>query len=117
MVMHSCSGGRLEVMGLIIGKVNGPTMIVMDVFALLVERTEMCVNAHEEAYEYITTYTESCKWVGEAGLKMGGGGKLRCGLSVASQCFVRAAVIIQVQIIYLHMEILQMEISYLLAGK
>ena len=89
-------------MGLIIGTVNGPTMIVMDVFALPVEGSEMRMNAHEEAYEYITTYTESCKRVGKAGLKMGGGGggKWRCGLSVASQCFVRAAVIIQVQIIY-----------------
>ena len=106
MVMLSCSGGRLEVMGLIIGKVNEPTMTVMDVFALPVEGTEMRVNAHEEAYEYMTTYTESCKRVREAGLKMGGGGRWRCGLIVASQCFVRAAVIIQVQSIYLHMGIL-----------
>ena len=67
MVMHSRSGGRLEVMGLILGKVDGPTMIVMDVFALPVEGTETRVNAHEEAYEYMTTYTESCKRVREAG--------------------------------------------------
>ena len=92
MVMQFRSGGRLEVMGLIIGKIIGPTMIVMDVFALPVEETEMLMNAHEEAYKYMTTYTESCKWVREAGLKMGGGGKGRCGLSVTSQCFVRAAV-------------------------
>ena len=59
MVMQSHLGGRLQVMGLFIGKVNGPTMIVMDVFALPVEGTEMHVNAHEEAYEYITTYMES----------------------------------------------------------
>ena len=73
---------------------------MMDVFALPVEGTEMRMNAHEEAYEYMTTYTESCKRVREAGLKMGGRGKWRCGLSVASRCFVRAAVIIKVQIIY-----------------
>ena len=115
--MQSRSGGQQEFMGLIIGKINGPTMIVMDVFALPVEGTEMRVNAHEEAYKYMITYTESCKWVREAGLKIGGGGKWRCGVSVARYCFVRAAVIIQVQIIYLHMEILQMEISCLLAGQ
>ena len=74
MVMQSRSGGWLEVMGLFIGKVNGPTMIVMDVFVPPVEGTEMLVNAHEEAYEYINTYTESCKRVHETGLKMGGGG-------------------------------------------
>ena len=44
MVMQSRSGGWLEVMGLIIGKVIGPTMIVMDVFALPVEETEMLMN-------------------------------------------------------------------------
>ena len=49
-------------------------MIMMDVFALPVEGTEMHVNAREEANEYMITYTESCKRVGEAGLKMGGGG-------------------------------------------
>ena len=59
--------------GLFIGKVNGPMMIVMDVFALPVEGTEMLVNAHEEAYEYINTYTESCKRVRETGIKMGEG--------------------------------------------
>ena len=63
MVMHSRSGG-----------LDGPTMIVMDVFALPVEGMEARVNAHEEAYQYMTTYTESCKLVGEAGLKMGEGG-------------------------------------------
>ena len=66
MVMHSRSGGRLEVMGSIQGKVDGQTMIVMDVFALPVEGTETRVNAHEQAYEYMITYHESCKQVGGA---------------------------------------------------
>jgi len=56
MVMHARSGGRLEVMGLILGKIDGPTMIVMDVFALPVEGTETRVNAQHEVYEYMTNY-------------------------------------------------------------
>lgn len=56
MVMHARSGGSLEVMGLILGKIDGPTMIVMDVFALPVEGTETRVNAQAEAYEYMTNY-------------------------------------------------------------
>ncbi len=63
MVMHARSGGRLEVMGLMLGKIDGPTMIVMDVFALPVEGTETRVNAQTEAYEYMSTYIESSKLV------------------------------------------------------
>jgi len=36
-VMHARSGGTLEVMGLLQGKIDGDTMIVMDSFALPVE--------------------------------------------------------------------------------
>jgi len=39
-------------------------MIVMDSFALPVEGTETRVNAQQEAYEYMATYTDSCKAVG-----------------------------------------------------
>lgn len=35
--MHARSGGRLEVMGIMQGKIAGDTMIVMDTFALPVE--------------------------------------------------------------------------------
>lgn len=35
--MHARSGGKLEVMGLMQGKIQGDTMIVMDSFALPVE--------------------------------------------------------------------------------
>ena len=64
MVMHSRSGGNLEVMGLLLGKVDGNTMIVMDSFALPVEGTETRVNAQAQAYEYMAAYTEAAKQVG-----------------------------------------------------
>ena len=50
-------------MGLMLGKVDGPTMFVMDVFALPVDGTETRVNAQTEAYEYMSTYIESAKQV------------------------------------------------------
>ncbi|KXJ28941.1 COP9 signalosome complex subunit 5 [Exaiptasia diaphana] len=64
MVMHARSGGNLEVMGLMLGKVDGTTMIVMDAFALPVEGTETRVNAQAAAYEYMAAYIESAKLVG-----------------------------------------------------
>ena len=63
MVMHARSGGNLEVMGLLLGKVDGNTMIVMETFALPVEGTETRVNAQAQAYEYMTAYIESAKSV------------------------------------------------------
>jgi COP9 signalosome complex subunit 5 len=50
-------------MGLMLGKVDGDTMIVMDSFALPVEGTETRVNAQVQAYEYMTAYVESAKQV------------------------------------------------------
>ncbi|XP_076440440.1 COP9 signalosome complex subunit 5-like [Babylonia areolata] len=64
MVMHARSGGNLEVMGLLLGKVDGNTMIVMDGVALPVEGTETRVNAQAQAYEYMASYTEAAKQVG-----------------------------------------------------
>ncbi|XP_077864759.1 COP9 signalosome complex subunit 5, partial [Saccoglossus kowalevskii] len=64
MVMHARSGGNLEVMGLLLGKVDGETMIIMDCFALPVEGTETRVNAQAAAYEYMAAYIESAKQVG-----------------------------------------------------
>lgn len=61
--MHARSGGTLEVMGLLLGKVDANTMIVMDSFALPVEGTETRVNAQAQAYEYMAAYTESAKQV------------------------------------------------------
>ncbi len=63
MVMHARSGGKLEIMGLMLGKIDGPVMIVMDTFALPVEGTETRVNAQAAAYEYMTTYIDSAKRV------------------------------------------------------
>lgn len=63
MVMHARSGGTLEVMGLLLGKVAANTMIVMDSFALPVEGTETRVNAQAQAYEYMTAYIEAAKQV------------------------------------------------------
>jgi len=64
MVMHARSGGTLEVMGLLQGKIDGDTMIVMDSFALPVEGTETRVNAQVEAYEYMVSYLELIGQVG-----------------------------------------------------
>src|SRR5262245_10722107 len=44
MVTHAKSGGTIEVMGLMKGKVFGDTVIVMDAFPLPVEATETRVN-------------------------------------------------------------------------
>jgi COP9 signalosome complex subunit 5 len=57
-VMHARSGGNLEIMGLMQGKVIDDTFIVMDSFALPVEGTETRVNALAEAYEYMVNYTD-----------------------------------------------------------
>jgi COP9 signalosome complex subunit 5 len=65
MVMHARSGGSLEIMGLMLGKVDGNSMIIMDAFALPVEGTETRVNAQSQAYEYMTQYIESAKEVGK----------------------------------------------------
>ncbi|XP_076826088.1 COP9 signalosome complex subunit 5-like [Clavelina lepadiformis] len=64
MVMHARSGGNLEVMGLMLGKIDGENMLVMDVFALPVEGTETRVNAQAAAYEYMAAYIDSAKHVG-----------------------------------------------------
>lgn len=72
MVMHARSGGNLEVMGLMLGKVDGETMIIMDSFALPVEGTETRVNAQAAAYEYMAAYIENAKQV-----RGGGGGVWR----------------------------------------
>ena len=68
MVMHARSGGNLEVMGLMLGKVDGETMMIMDSFALPVEGTETRVNAQAAAYEYMAAYIENAKQVGGRGI-------------------------------------------------
>lgn len=61
MVMHARSGGSIEVMGLMQGKVLGDTFIVTDAFRLPVEGTETRVNASESANEYMVQYLQSSR--------------------------------------------------------
>merc|ERR1719219_2755980 len=58
MVLHTETGGNLEVMGLMMGKVVDRSIVIMDAFELPVEGTETRVNAHEQAYEYMAKYVE-----------------------------------------------------------
>ncbi|TKA52323.1 hypothetical protein B0A53_04791 [Rhodotorula sp. CCFEE 5036] len=64
MVMHARSGGQYEIMGLMQGKLDGDTFIVMDAFALPVVGTETRVNAANEANEFMIQYIESSPAVG-----------------------------------------------------
>ncbi|GAA97544.1 uncharacterized protein L969DRAFT_14195 [Mixia osmundae IAM 14324] len=64
MVMHARSGGVHEIMGMMQGKIDGNTFVVMDAFALPVEGTETRINASNDANEYIVEYTEKSKLVG-----------------------------------------------------
>jgi len=64
MVMHANSGGRIEVMGVMQGRVDHETFIIMDAFALPVEATEVRVNAGAEADEYLIKYMTMGQRVG-----------------------------------------------------
>ncbi|KAI9230399.1 MAG: JAB1/Mov34/MPN/PAD-1 ubiquitin protease-domain-containing protein [Piptocephalis tieghemiana] len=64
MATHAQSGGDLEIMGLMQGKVEGDSLIILDAFALPVEGTETRVNASNEANEYIIAYLEEAKAAG-----------------------------------------------------
>jgi hypothetical protein len=61
MAMHAKSGGNLEIMGMLQGKIVGNTFLVLDAFALPVEGTETRVNAQAEAYEFMIDFAESNK--------------------------------------------------------
>ena len=63
MVMHTRSGGDIEVMGMMQGKVVGDTFWVMDSFALPVEATETRVNAAADGNEYLVNHLEDCERV------------------------------------------------------
>lgn len=65
MSIHARSGGDLEVMGVMQGKVLGSEFIVLDAFPLPVEGTETRVNAQAEAYEYMVEYLETTKAAGK----------------------------------------------------
>ncbi|MBW0464152.1 hypothetical protein O181_003867 [Austropuccinia psidii MF-1] len=64
MVIHARSGGQYEIMGLMQGKIDGETFVVMDSFALPVQGTETRVNAASEANEYMVDFLERSKTVG-----------------------------------------------------
>jgi COP9 signalosome complex subunit 5 len=63
MVMHTKSGGDIEVMGMMQGKVKGDTFYVMDAFSLPVEATETRVNAAADANEYLVDHIDVCERV------------------------------------------------------
>jgi COP9 signalosome complex subunit 5 len=50
--MHARSGGAYEIMGLMQGKIDGDTFVVMDAFALPVQGTETRVNAANEVESF-----------------------------------------------------------------
>jgi COP9 signalosome complex subunit 5 len=65
MVMHARSGGSLEVMGLMLGKIEAHTFIVTDSFRLPVEGTETRVNAQDEANEYMVEFLQRARDQGQ----------------------------------------------------
>lgn len=64
MTMHAKRGGNLEIMGLLQGRIDANSFIILDVFALPVEGTETRVNAQAQAYEYMTVYSDLCETEG-----------------------------------------------------
>jgi COP9 signalosome complex subunit 5 len=65
MVMHARSGGSLEVMGLMQGKIEANTFVVTDSFRLPVEGTETRVNAQDEANEYMVEFLQRARDSGQ----------------------------------------------------
>jgi len=64
MVMHARSGGNIEVMGSMQGKVDHNEFVVTDAFPLPVEGTETRVSAHAEGNEFLVAYHERSQEVG-----------------------------------------------------
>lgn len=65
-VIHARSGVPHEIMGLMQGKVQGDSLVIMDSFALPVQGTETRVNAGNEAIEYMVQYTAESEKVHRA---------------------------------------------------
>lgn len=61
MAIHAKSGGSIEIMGMLTGKILNNLIVVMDVYSLPVEGTETRVNAQAEAYEYMVQQLENLK--------------------------------------------------------
>lgn len=64
MVTHARSGGQYEIMGLMQGKIEKETFVILDAFALPVLGTETRVNAGSEADEYMVQYKMTSEQVG-----------------------------------------------------
>lgn len=60
MAMHARSGGSIEVMGSMQGKIADRAFIVIDVFPLPVQGTETRVNAGQEGNEFLVQYSTKC---------------------------------------------------------
>ena len=63
MVMHTKSGGDIEVMGVMQGKVKDDTFYIMDSYALPVEACEVRVNAGNDGNEYMVSHKEASEEV------------------------------------------------------
>lgn len=63
MAMHARSGGSIEIMGSMQGKIAERAFIIMDVFPLPVQGTETRVNAGAEATEFLVGYSMECSKV------------------------------------------------------
>ncbi|SCV05276.1 LANO_0H03928g1_1 [Lachancea nothofagi CBS 11611] len=55
-LQHAVKGGDIEIMGMLVGKVQKGNIVVFDCYALPVEGTETRVNAQLESYEYMVQY-------------------------------------------------------------
>ena len=55
--MHARSGGTLEVMGMLLGKIDGENMIVMDSFALPVEGTGKQSRSRTDSLRFLWVHT------------------------------------------------------------
>lgn len=64
MAMHARSGGSIEIMGVMTGKIVGREFVILDAYPLPVEGTETRVNAMGEGLEYMVQYLESLHEVG-----------------------------------------------------
>jgi COP9 signalosome complex subunit 5 len=61
MALHAQSGGSIEIMGMLTGKIVQNGIVVMDVYPLPVEGTETRVNAQAEGYEFMVQYLDSLR--------------------------------------------------------
>lgn len=60
MAMHARSGGSIEIMGSMQGKISDRAFVVLDVFPLPVHGTETRVNAGHEGNEFLVQYSTEC---------------------------------------------------------